>query len=329
MPLVSVIIPAYNAEKHLRSCVESVIRQSWKNIEIIIVDDGSSDQTPEIALNFESERVKVILQENKGGCAARNQGIKMSSGKYLQFLDADDMISPDKIKNQVLALEQYNLNVAVCPTVHFMDGQNPYLLPVPEESFYLHDTHDTAGFFARLWGAYGKMHMVQTSAWLIPRALVEQAGMWNEKILLDQDGEFYARIVLSSTGIKVTNGINYYRKYIHGNNVASKYKNSDALSSAIKSSELKTNYLLEASNNPLSRKAVANVFMQLAVDSYPLYPELYYHLLANVKALKEKPVIPILGGRIIELVKQIFGWKTAKRLSLEYHKILHQLIPVK
>jgi len=328
-PLVSVIIPAYNAERYLKTCLESVFSQTWKNIEVIIVDDGSIDNTPKIALEFESQNVKIKFQKNKGGCSARNAGIRMSSGKYLQFLDADDLISPEKIEKQVIALEQNHLYVAVCSTVHFFDGQDPLSIPVHRESKYLSDTNDTAAFFSNLWGAHGQMSMVQTSTWLIPRKLVDISGMWNENILLDQDGEFFTRIVLNSMGIKYTEGINYYRKYINGNNVASRYKKYIALKSAIESAELKTSYLLKARNDHHSRKAVANVFMQLAVDAYPLYPGLHKYAMNRVEAQNSKPLIPVLGGQIIEFIRQTFGWKTAKRISHEYHKIVNQLSPAK
>jgi len=153
--------------------------------------------------------------------------------------------------------------------------------------------------------------------------------MWNEQILLDQDGEFFTRIVLQSSGIKVTEGINYYRKYINGNNVASRYKKFKALKSAMESAELKTTYLLKAKGNRHTRKAVANVFMQLAVDAYPLYPELYDDAIKKVEAQKEQPLIPVLGGRIIESIKQLLGWKTAKRISYSYHQLINQLSLVK
>jgi len=271
----------------------------------------------------------VNIQENAGGCAARNMGIKLSAGKYLQFLDADDFISPDKIKGQVELLERNNLYVAVCPTVHFNNGQDPQGLPLPDEARLLKNTEDTAGFFSQLWGAAGQMSMVQTSAWLIPTELVDKAGMWNENILLDQDGEFFTRTVLQSSGIKVSNGINYYRKYINGNNVANNYKKFKALSSALDSAELKTSYLLRSRDDQSSRKAVANVFMQLAVDAYPSCPGLYHKAMKKVKGQNEKPLIPVLGGQMIEFIKQLLGWKTAKRISYEYHKLLNQLSPVK
>jgi hypothetical protein len=162
--------------------------------------------------------------------------------------------------------------------------------------------------------------MVQTSAWLVERSLVEKYGRWNTNILLDQDGEFFSRIVLESAGICFTNGINYYRKYLKGKNVAGKYSSYKHLSSAIDAAGLKSGYLLKKRTDRMTRKASANLFMQLAINSYPEYPDLYNKSMDMVREMKVSPVIPILGGRVIETVKFIFGWKIAKKISYEFHK---------
>ncbi|MCD6661725.1 MAG: glycosyltransferase family 2 protein, partial [Lentimicrobium sp.] len=103
-PLVSIIIPAYNAERFIRETLDSVVNQTWPDIEVFVVDDGSRDKTVEIARTYESEKLKVFTQKNQGACVARNKGLSMSKGKYLQFLDADDVISLDKIEKQVQVL---------------------------------------------------------------------------------------------------------------------------------------------------------------------------------------------------------------------------------
>lgn len=91
---VSIIIPVFNAEQSIRRCIDSVISQTYKNIEIIIINDGSTDQSRMICENIQSERanIKLINQENSGPSAARNNGLKSSSGNYIQFVDSDDYI---------------------------------------------------------------------------------------------------------------------------------------------------------------------------------------------------------------------------------------------
>src|SRR6266404_1919322 len=102
-PLVSILIPAYNAEAWIVDTIRSALGQTWPRKEIIVVDDGSRDQTLSIARQFASETVSVVSQENQGAAAARNKAFEMSQGDYIQWLDADDLLSPDKIAKQMEA----------------------------------------------------------------------------------------------------------------------------------------------------------------------------------------------------------------------------------
>ena len=104
--LVSVVIPNYNYAHYLSDCINSILQQSYKNIEVIFVDDGSTDESVLIAKSF-SERVKIIVQDHKGVNAARNLGISHAMGKYIAFCDSDDVWLPDKIEKQLDYLEKY------------------------------------------------------------------------------------------------------------------------------------------------------------------------------------------------------------------------------
>src|SRR5687768_2011753 len=97
MPQVSVIIPAYNAGKHLAETVQSVLAQTYSGFEIIISDDGSTDNTSGIAQSFGDPKIRYSYQQNSGVSAARNNGAKAATGKYLAFLDADDLFHRDNL----------------------------------------------------------------------------------------------------------------------------------------------------------------------------------------------------------------------------------------
>ncbi len=114
--LVSVVIPAYNVEKYIGKCIECICRQSYKNIEIIIVNDGSKDNTQSVCeqLAAADSRVKVIAQENAGGSAARNRGMMEAKGKYLCFVDADDVINEAFVQNMVDNYEKYQAELSIC-----------------------------------------------------------------------------------------------------------------------------------------------------------------------------------------------------------------------
>src|SRR2546426_5696457 len=105
-PLVSILIPAFNAQQWIADTMKSAIGQTWQRKEIIVVDDGSTDHTLAIARQFASERVSIVTQDNQGAAAARNKAFSLSHGDYIQWLDADDLLSPDKVAQQMQAAGQ-------------------------------------------------------------------------------------------------------------------------------------------------------------------------------------------------------------------------------
>ncbi len=113
MKKISIIIPVYNVEKYLKKCLDSVIKQSYKNLEIIMVDDGSTDNSLNICLDYQKKdfRIKVIHQENKGLSAARNRGFEESTGEYIWFIDSDDFIEENSIEVIKPYLDKYDIIV--------------------------------------------------------------------------------------------------------------------------------------------------------------------------------------------------------------------------
>lgn len=130
--LVSVIIPAYNIEDYIGRCLDSIISQTYKNLEIIVVDDGSRDRTGEILDNYakKDRRIKVIHKENGGVSSARNKGIEVAEGDYIGFIDGDDLIEPEMYKTLVDLLEEENADIAHCG----------YQMVFPDRVDYYHNT---------------------------------------------------------------------------------------------------------------------------------------------------------------------------------------------
>lgn len=123
--LVSVIVPVYNVEKYLEKCLESIINQTYKNLEIICIDDGSPDNSIDILNRFaeKDNRIKVIRQENKGLSGARNTGIKNSKGKYITFVDSDDWIENNMITLLVKKMQGEDLDLVICGRNHIINGE--------------------------------------------------------------------------------------------------------------------------------------------------------------------------------------------------------------
>lgn len=135
MPKISIIVPVYNAEKYLRECVESVLHQTLSDLELILVDDGSTDSSPAFCDAFAAQdvRVKVIHKPNGRAASARNAGLRIASGDYVAFVDADDWISPDMYEKML----QTNADVTLCDYVRFQgEKQVPFTQPNIEAGFY-------------------------------------------------------------------------------------------------------------------------------------------------------------------------------------------------
>lgn len=139
MPLISVIIPVYNTEKYIKKCVESVLAQTWKDFELILVDDGSKDSSPEICDEYSKadSRIKVIHKNNEGPGIARNVALDNSSGEYISFVDSDDWIKPEMFEKMVTTAEKYNADIVVCGYSYFngIEIKDSYI----SEGFKLYD----------------------------------------------------------------------------------------------------------------------------------------------------------------------------------------------
>ncbi len=121
-PMVSVIIATYNRANTICAAVDSVLEQTYPNIELIVVDDGSTDDTAEI-LNRYGDKIQVVYQDNAGPAVARNRGVELSSGEIIAFLDSDDLWLPEKIEKQVKALERFGNSVPCCLCNAFVESQ--------------------------------------------------------------------------------------------------------------------------------------------------------------------------------------------------------------
>ncbi len=128
MDLVSVIVPVYNVEQYIRACVESLIAQSYRNLDIILVDDGSTDQSGELceALAREDARIRVLHKINGGLSDARNYGMEYVAGQYVMFVDSDDVVDKEIVARLHTLIAAYpNVALAVCGLSHFYDGDVP------------------------------------------------------------------------------------------------------------------------------------------------------------------------------------------------------------
>jgi glycosyltransferase involved in cell wall biosynthesis len=120
-PLVSVILPVYNAETYIAEAIESILTQSYKNLELILINDGSTDRSLDIMQSYADIRIQIISRENRGLVASLNEGIMKAKGKYIARMDADDISLPKRFEEQVAFLEMHP-EVGLCGTAVMMFG---------------------------------------------------------------------------------------------------------------------------------------------------------------------------------------------------------------
>lgn len=185
-PLVSVMMPTYNGAAYLRAAIDSILNQTYTNWELIIVDDGSTDDTPAILQEYslQDERVKPYRIVHGGRGKARNKCLQESSGKYIAVCDSDDISLPNRFKAHVDFLESNPDIGVVSAQMLFFEGQN-----VPKCAFrYPENPHDIKSKFDR-----GKMG-VSHSASMFRRELIDKVGPYSEECLRAQDLELFLRV---------------------------------------------------------------------------------------------------------------------------------------
>ena len=323
-PLVSIIIPVYNSEIHLAQCIKSVLDQTWTSFEIIIVDDGSNDQSMKVANSFNHNKIKVLSQANISAGAARNRGIIEAKGDFIQFLDADDILSKNKIELQVKALIDNRGKVAVCSTAHFDNGTDHLQsIPSPYEDSFLVSNNDPLKFLINLWGGNGTgASMVQTNAWLVPKDLILKNQPWNDFHSPDDDGEYFCRILLSSNGVIYTPGcMNYYRKFVAQQNLSNR-STEKALAGCFNSILCKKNSLQPFLHDPKVKLGLANQLIGIAVLAYPAHQKLYKEVMHELVKLETTYLIPEIGGKVINKFSNLFGWTIARSLQHFYQRNL-------
>ncbi|MBE9209049.1 glycosyltransferase family 2 protein [Nostoc sp. LEGE 06077] len=312
-PLVSIIIPCYNAASWIGETLESALNQTWKNTEIIVVDDGSTDASLEITKKFIFRGIKVISQTNRGASAARNRGFQESQGGFIQYLDADDLLAPDKIERQLKIFNSTdNLE-------YIASGEWARFYQKPQEALFLAQSiwqdMSPVDLLVEAWENHLMMH---PAAWLVPKQIAEKAGLWNESLSLNDDGEYFCRVLLASKGVKFCQGAKSY--YRSGNtNSLSGSKSRRAWESAFLSSEIGTTNLLAREDSPTTRHACATVFQRFIYEVYPDVPDLRKKAETKVQQFGGSDIKPI-GGPMFKLLSTFLGWKLAKKVQKQVYE---------
>ena len=314
-PLVSILVAAYNAERWIAETLTSATEQTHPDVEVVVVDDGSTDGTLAVARRFEGPRVRVIAQENRGACAARNRAFAEAQGDLIQFLDADDVLHPEKIERQVRRLaEEPAASVAVGPWVRF--SGNVAAADTSWRGLDWQDYDPATDWLVQSWEGRGTM---PTVVWLTPRNLVAAAGPWNETLLRNQDGEFFTRVVVRAQKLLFAEDAwSYYRS--SGEESVSAQKGAAALRSLYDATVLCEAALLRRLDTPQTRRACSGLWQHFLFTAYPFIPALTRHAEARIEELGGMYRTPGVS-RPLRVVRDVIGWKPALRLHRAYHRL--------
>lgn len=205
--LVSVVIPVYNREDTIKRAVDSVLCQTYSDIEVIVVDDGSTDNTVRIVSEYQDKRVRIICQKERGGAnKARNTGIVNAEGEYIAFQDSDDEWFPDKLRNQIDLMEREKFQACYCAHNLIEDGKATITIPS--------DYQDTDKYQVHLQEILRHYNVISTQTLVIRHELLSRLGTqyFDEDMFRLQDYEFVLRII-KATEIGYVNRalVNVYR----------------------------------------------------------------------------------------------------------------------
>lgn len=309
-PLVSILIPAYNAQEWIADTLRSAVSQTWDRKEIIVVDDGSTDKTPDILRRFEPKGVHIVTQENQGGSAARNKAFSLSHGDYIQWLDNDDLLAPDKVERQIQALRRlggkrtlfssmwgsfmFRPNRAeFAPTALWCDlSPTEFLLRKMEQNLFM-----------------------QTSVWLVSRELCEAAGPWDTTMMSDDDGEYFCRVLLASDGVRfVPEAKSYWRR--SGTTQGSYIGRSERkLEAQWRAMQLHIGYLRSLEDSPRVRAACVTYLQNWMVHFYPEKIDIFDNAQQMAKRLGGDLEVPQLSWKY-GWIRALFGWRLARRAQL-------------
>lgn len=265
--LISIIIPTYNSSAYILDTLNNVFAQSYTNIEVIVVDNNSTDDTEILLQNYINDKSIIYLkQPKKGASAARNLGLQHANGNYIQFLDADDLLHANKLKLQIELMEAKALDICYCSWSFF------------EDTIIKNDRYKNTMFYDYVISgrdmikSFGMSNFyMPLHCWLTKASIIKKSGYWNEAITNNDDGEFFTRVLLQSQRIfGIQQVLCYYRRVAHS---LSAMNSGERIDSAFKSYSIIEN-LLKAEQDRRLLSYVKRMYYVQFTSLYYTYPKM-------------------------------------------------------
>ncbi len=313
-PLVSVIVACRNEARWIRETINSVLAQTYSDLELVVVDDGSTDNTAAIVASIPDPRLRLIRQAPAGACAARNAGLRLATGDLIQMLDGDDLLAADKIEHQVDRWRELGDSyVYFGPFARFSrrPGQRGIR---PQPNWTDMDGH------AWLVSTWTNGDMMAPHAWLTPAALVREAGPWNESLQQNQDGDYFSRVLLASAGVRYCpQALSYYRVGVkHSISVRS---DRPARSSRLYATRMIARRLLAQDSSQEVRYACANAYEEQMLLNWVEHPDLAAEARMEMDALGGSDGRQPFRSDQFRWSAKLLGWRLACQIQQRMRRL--------
>ena len=308
--LVSILIPAFNAQNWIRDCIESALAQTWSWKEIIVVDDGSRDATFETARSYASPNVQVTSQENRGASAARNQALSLAQGDYIQWLDADDLLAQNKIARQLEDAEHGRTSRVL------LSGSWGRFYNHPERSRFRptslwRDLQPVEWLLRKV----KRNEWMAIESWLVSRKLTDLTGPWNEELTLNDDGEYFCRVVSACTEIRF---ISDAKCFCRGGNVESLSYAMNLKEEKLKSQFQALRFIIQSlrflEDSPRTQAACLMLLEKWAGYFHQKIPEMYREMECLAIELGGELLAPLPDFKL-KLMSKLVGPRNALRVQ--------------
>ncbi len=304
--LVSILIPCRNAAATLGETLASAVSQDGCQVEVIVADSGSTDASLEIARGFGDPRIRVVEKPGANASSARNAALHAARGDYIQYLDADDLLAPGKIRLQIDALARHPRHLAF--------GRWGRFSADPEAAVFANDDQlrDWTPVEWLLYALNGG-RMMHPAAWLVPRAVAASAGWWDETLTLNDDGEYFARVIASSDGLIAVAGTRSLYRTTSSPSL-SKSRGAAAYTSLLRSLEGTAEVLIGLEDSTRTRRTAADLMRRFTFYVYPSVPGLRKRAEALAAGWGGSELAPDLGPKG-KLLSSLIGWRAALVLA--------------
>jgi glycosyltransferase involved in cell wall biosynthesis len=306
-PLVSIIVPVYNSEKYIEDTLKSCLSQTYTNIELVIVNDGSTDNSENVILAFNDCRIKYYKIDNSGACEARNYGISKASGQLFQFLDHDDVLDPNKLTIQVTQYKQFGKKYIYSAEM----GTVSATVRRVDEGYELYKKDFTPlSYYNTVLNQFGKY--MTTGVWLVPACLIKSTYGWDKRSGLNDDGEYFMRVILNSEGIIFCpKSVFFFRRDVQ-NSLSKQFNNKDVYIKWLYSYQSYTKHFLKYLEYSYAKELAWKALSIYYCNSYPKYPDLLRDCRNEMKKLGYKRPAAH-GGDVFIKTAKIIGVMNALR----------------